>query len=386
MDLTPYKNCKAHKQWFFITNEDKPYRPCCYFKTDLDATDVNDYQTQLSKVDIAKNCAYCIELEQQGNKYSQRQEVEDTLADDVIRITVSFDNLCNLKCTYCSPIYSTQIAKEYLGEGHSLYKSIYAQAPKKIKFIKSIIESTNKHIEINILGGEPLINPAIYEFLEWLSQQTDSKKISVSILTNGTVFNNSLYEYSRQFKHLSLGFSIDGVGDIFELIRFNAKWSEVKKNIDQYYALQDDKFFISFQYALTWMNVMGFADWYNWVYQSYPNTSCIHLNKLKYPEAQSVDIIPPLGKKLVAKTILTKLVNVPINDNKFIEVQEKFKTQLLTGDDHSYLYDDAKTVFDNFDFKRSTNYKIILSDILQIIEDTKNHSILSENRITTLNL
>jgi len=383
MDLTPYKNCKAHKQWVYISNDEKSYRPCCYFKTNIDAKDIQDYQEQLSKLDIETNCEYCINLEKNGNPYSQRKEAEDTIRPNEFRITVSFDNLCNFKCTYCSSRYSTQIANEQK-DNNKLYKIISEQGPSKLEFIKSALNQYAYHYDkilktqgyqeipvcnLNILGGEPLINPLVYEFLEWLSYQPYAKTTAVTFLTNGSVYDERIYEYSREFRYMGLGFSIDGTDDIFEFIRFNGKFSEVKKNIDRYYLLQDKKFRITFQYALSWMNVLGFADWYNWIVTSYPDLdgyNNIHMNKLVYPEDQSVDVIPLKGKQLIIDKIESKLVKT--TDKKFLEVYQRFKTQVLTGEDNSHRLDDALVLFKHFDEVRKTDYKTTLKEVMDIIK------------------
>ena len=54
MDLTPYKNCLALTNSVFVANEEKPYRPCCWFKTYIDATDIHDYRKQLAEIDLEK--------------------------------------------------------------------------------------------------------------------------------------------------------------------------------------------------------------------------------------------------------------------------------------------------------------------------------------------
>jgi len=365
MDLTPYKNCKAHKQWLFISNDEKPYRPCCYFKTNIDATTVDEYYDQLSKMDIETNCKYCIDLEKNGNPFSQRKEAEDTIRDDELRITVSFDNLCNLRCTYCSPRYSTQIANESKNS-QKLYRIISEQGPSKLEFIKTALkQNTYPYININILGGEPLINPLIFEFLDWLSEQPYASTTAISMLTNGTMYKPKLQEYSRIFRFVGLGFSIDGTDDIFEYIRSNGKWAEVKDNIDRYYQLQDHRFKINFQYALTWMNALWFADWYNWIYTSYPNLDSVHMNKLVYPEEQSVDVIPLKSKQIILKRVFDNIL--PTNDPKFLEIQDKFKTQLMTGEDKSELFPLAQKLFTAIDQTRNTNHEKVLTEIIKLI-------------------
>ena len=144
MDLTPYKNCLALTNSIFIANEENPYRPCCWFKTYIDATDIVDYKKQLAEIDIETNCDYCIQQDK-GGTYSYRQQFNDV---DELIITASFDNLCNLKCVTCTPNNSTQIFAErfkFHDEADAQYLKNYItevvgkQAPKKIDFIKSML-------------------------------------------------------------------------------------------------------------------------------------------------------------------------------------------------------------------------------------------------------
>lgn len=386
ISLLPYKNCKAHKQWVYISNDEKPYRPCCYFKTHIEAKDYQDYQEQLSKLDIASNCEYCIDLEKNGNPYSQRKEAEDTIQENEFRVTVAFDNLCNFKCVYCSPRYSTQIAHEDKNS-QKLYKIISERGPSKLEFIKTalsqqvnifteLIKQQGIHhdisININILGGEPLINPVVFDFLDWLSEQPYASHTGISFLTNGSTYNDKIYDYSRKFKSVGLGFSIDGTEDIFEYIRCNGKWAEVKNNIDRYYQLQDDRFKIAFQYALTWMNISGFSEWYNWIVSSYPNLdedTAIHMNKVVYPEYQSVDVIPPKGKQIIIDKIEKQIINT--TEPKFLSIFEKFKIQVLTGSDKSQKFNEALRYFDELDNIRDTNHQKVLKEVMDIIKETK---------------
>ena len=90
MDLTPYKNCLALTNSIFIANEENPYRPCCWFKTYIDATDIDDYKQQLSKMDLEKTCDYCIKQDQ-GGSYSYRQQFND--ADELIKFSDSLFHL-----------------------------------------------------------------------------------------------------------------------------------------------------------------------------------------------------------------------------------------------------------------------------------------------------
>lgn len=376
MDLSKYQNCRAHKQWLFISNDEKTMRPCCYFKTNIEAENLADYREQLSKLDIKTNCENCISMEANGNRYTQRQELEDNLKDGDLKITVAFDNLCNMKCVYCSPRYSTQIDSENIKfsvyqnqREQAFYKTISVQTPKKIQFLKTVLlEEDYDTVQFDILGGEPLINPLIFEFLDWMAQQQFSNKIKLAILTNGTVYTEKILEYTKKFRHVSLAFSIDGTNETFEYIRFNGKYPQVKQNIDRYYKIKNEyyNFFLSFNYALTWMNCMNFAEWYNWISTDYPNICGIHMNKLVYPEHLSVDIIPIEQKKYIVNKVDREILKTS-NSHIFIKAYEKYKTQMLTGDDNSHLYQTALDRLHVNDYRRGINHTNTFEEILTIM-------------------
>ena len=94
MDLTLYKECKAHKNAIFIGNDDPPYRPCCWFEGYIDASSYEEYQENLSQMDIEKNCRYCIDMESNGGKLSPRAHFMDSNNQNFITASISFDNLC----------------------------------------------------------------------------------------------------------------------------------------------------------------------------------------------------------------------------------------------------------------------------------------------------
>lgn len=296
MDLTPFKNCLALKNSVFVANEEKPYRPCCWFKTYIDATDIHDYRKQLAEIDIETNCDYCIQQEK-GGTYSYRQHF--TNPDELI-ITASFDNICNLKCITCTPNNSTQIMAErfkFEKTDDKFVKKYFTdvvtkQAPKKIDFIKSMLnELSFKSLRFDILGGEPLINPAIFEFIDWLAEQPYASQTSLMITTNGTTYTDKLIKYISAFKLVGIQLSIDGIEDTFEYLRYNASFETLEKVGDQFYELtkQYGNFILGCHYTLSWMNCLNFADFINWMHGRYPNLHDLYVSKLQSPEQYSIE-------------------------------------------------------------------------------------------------
>ena len=100
----------------------------------------------------------------------------------VDKIEFYITNVCNLTCTNCNR-YNNYNFKGW--QNWKDYESIYAEWAKKIK-IKNLV----------ILGGEPLLNPSICEWIYGLSKLWTS----VQIVTNGTHLNlvPGLYDAVRR--------------------------------------------------------------------------------------------------------------------------------------------------------------------------------------------
>jgi hypothetical protein len=376
MDLTPFKNCLAHKNSIFVANEEKPYRPCCWFKTYIDATDIDDYKRQLAELDIEKNCDYCIQQEK-GGSYSYRQQFVH--ADELI-VTASFDGICNLKCVTCTPNNSTQILAERFKFDNKvdaeytrkyIMEEVATQAPKKINFIKSMLQSSNfNRLRFDVLGGEPLINPAVFEFIDWLAEQPYAKQTTLAITTNGTTYTDKLIKYIKCFKRVGVQLSIDGIEKEFEYLRFGSSFKKLEEVCDKFYELtkQYDNFHMGSHYTLSWMNCLHFHDFFNWAQTRYPDISDIYVSKLQSPEQYSIELLSLEMRKNVFDHVMKNL-NTPIN--------ESYERTLFLYKEHM-----LSTAFDHFDLdklkfglstltvtdgRRGNNHLDIVTDFIEFI-------------------
>lgn len=373
MDITPFKNCLAHTNSVFVANEENPYRPCCWFKTYIDATDINDYKKQLKELDIEKNCDYCIQQEK-GGSYSYRQQFTDP---NELIITASFDNICNLKCVTCTPNNSTQILAErfkYHEKVSEQYSKQYfieivqKQAPKKIDFIKTLLKDAKfEKLRFDILGGEPLINPAVFEFIDWLAEQPYAQQTTLSITTNGTTYNPKLVDYVKIFKRVNVQLSIDGVGEEFEYLRFGASFVTLREVCDAFYDLTKryDNFSMGCHYTLSWMNCLRFAEFFNWMQDNYPNITDIYVSKLQEPYQYSIETMSLKMRVRVLISILKKVK--PINE-VFKKTLFLYKEHMLSKTYNTFSLEKIKhglatlTVNDGI---RGTNHMAIVEDFVQ---------------------
>ena len=295
MDLTPYKNCLAHTNGVYISNEIAPYKPCCWFKTGIEAATSAEYKQKLSKLDIEFNCSHCIKQESAGATWSHRQLFNKPRE---FVLGVCFDNICNLKCVTCSPTHTSKLIQEWeeLDKFYGNYDKRYftrlsKQAPSKFEFIKETLSSaTFDELRLEIFGGEPLINPTVFEFIDWLAEQPYAKNTVLSITTNGTTFTDRIEGYINRFRFVSVQLSIDGINDSFEYLRYGADFAATEDVINRYYALLDTyhgSYTLSFNYTLSWMNAMHFEEFYNWAATNYPAIH-LHLTKVEGPAEYSV--------------------------------------------------------------------------------------------------
>jgi molybdenum cofactor biosynthesis enzyme MoaA len=395
MDLTPFKECNAHKNAIYIGNDDAPFRPCCWFKGKIDATSYKDYQEKLSQLDIEKNCKYCIDIESNGGEWSHRMHFMDSNNENFITASISFDNLCNLKCITCSPTNSSQLANEIENpEIRKKYTSIHKKQPIKIEFLKEMLSNVQfspqilrkatkvgspdyTYLRIEILGGEPLINPAVYEFLDWLIEQPYASLTGVNITTNGTTFNDKFIKYIKHFNYFSLQLSIDGIEDTFEYIRFGSKFSTLKEVTDKFYELYrtiPEKFIMSFNYTLSWMNSLHIGEFFNWVNTNYPNVRHILVTKLEWPTQYSIDNLPIVLRKEIVETVSKKITISDIKPNGVQVGFDYYKQHMLTTPEHTQSSNNIIFGISRLDrndklINRNSNFNETFKPILDLLKN-----------------
>ena len=84
-----------------------------------------------------------------------------------------------------------------------------------------------------------------------------------------------------------MSLSIDGMEDIFEYLRSNAKWNEVRDNIESYKKLlTNKKLQLNFTYTVSWFNVSQISEFIKFVGGLDTNMN-VFLNKLNFPQWMS---------------------------------------------------------------------------------------------------
>jgi MoaA/NifB/PqqE/SkfB family radical SAM enzyme len=156
---------------------------------------------------------------------------------------VMFGNKCNIACWTCNEGSSSLIAQhkrniDILPENFVDPNKEFSYRWAELK--ASILDSYNHHesIRISILGGEPIYNKDVIEFLEYLITQGLSTRTILEFTTNGTILGERLIKlFGRsQWKYICAFISVDAIGKSAEWIRYNSIWSNIEENIMQYRA------------------------------------------------------------------------------------------------------------------------------------------------------
>jgi len=175
---------------------------------------------------------------------SIRATIDETTDGAVARSPVYFDlrlgNICNLKCTACKPLYSSQIERDPV---HSkwIVDAPYTRLQNRFGtegdwseaegLLSEIVGMADNVAMIQLAGGEPTINKTQITLLKVLCERGRAADIDLEVVTNLSNVRADVYAIFAQFRSLTVALSIDGCEATYEYVRFPGKWPSLTKNI-----------------------------------------------------------------------------------------------------------------------------------------------------------
>jgi len=140
------------------------------------------------------------------------------------QITFKLNYVCNLACVTCGPELSSKwrVEKKIKGGTLSTDKD----------YLRNTIRNINlENLEtVHIFGGEPFLTDTHEVILEELTPF--AKNITVWYDTNGTVLpSQRVMDLWEPFHLIRLKFSIDGIGDSFNYLRWPGDWPSTQDKI-----------------------------------------------------------------------------------------------------------------------------------------------------------
>ena len=152
----------------------------------------------------------------------------------------------------------------------------------------SVLDSIDfKNLKIlSILGGEPLYDRNIYRILQLLIDNSNLDCF-INFVTNGSVtLTDSQLDMFAKFKNLGICVSIDGIGPVFEYMRFPLKWPKLLENIAQYKTVASH---VSVSYTLSNVNILYYKETVDWLNSQ---GLLFNHNLVTYPAHYNINSLP----------------------------------------------------------------------------------------------
>jgi len=218
-------------------------RPCCWFTDSVDVTiskDVAGFQNDLNKIvdwkTAGSRCDEC-KIREEKKLFSPRLQSFERAAfrnvsdDSKVSLEIQIDKDCNGACLVCGPWNSTTWEKYNNKIKNIPIREVANPKIASDEFVRELtrIIDFSSTREILFLGGEPLRTDSHIQLLQNI--QTPEQTI-VKYTTNGSYRPDAktLETWSR-FKEIQLQFSIDGIGEHFNYLRWPLQWSQVEDNL-----------------------------------------------------------------------------------------------------------------------------------------------------------
>ena len=216
-----------------------------------------------------KECDYCWRIEDNTQEYSDRvwkssanwSQVDKELIfnsdpmDDIYPryVEVSFSNVCNFKCSYCGPAFSSKWTEEIKSKGpYKLYQTHYngikesevsypnrEDNPYIEAFWKWFPEAAKHMYTFRITGGEPLLSKHTFKVIDYLLANPQPH-LHFAINTNacppGDLWKTFVekikqLEDTKSIKYFSLYSSAESFGKHAEYSRDGMDWELFSKNL-----------------------------------------------------------------------------------------------------------------------------------------------------------
>jgi sulfatase maturation enzyme AslB (radical SAM superfamily) len=237
------------------------------------------------------------------------KEVKDENADFKIRYwDVRFSNICNFKCRYCGPNFSSNWWEDkaalYGAEKIGHNKFLHAGKNKD-----DIWEQMQPHLpyieQIYFAGGEPLIMEEHYSLLKWL---VENKRTNVRLIYNTnfselTFKKQNVLEWWKQFDSVSVGASLDAMGSRAEYMRKGTIWQDIEDNRREMLQICPDvDFYISATVNI--FNLLHVTDFHrDWAERGLIKAQDFNINILHSPLYYRADILPKKYKDIAIAKI-----------------------------------------------------------------------------------
>lgn len=345
-----------------------------------------------------------------GKKMDLEDIVQNTAEDGTIDpekfplsyYDLRFGNLCNLRCRYCGPADSSLWYEDWhkLNPGTPHMKNgpgqktmwFYGNVKYKVEkkdnkygvfnsddfewyeqplFWEGFEKNIDKLDRLYFTGGEPTINKAHFRMLELVISHGIADRVTLEYNSNMFATPPKLYELWKHFKHVDIGCSIDGIGDMAAYLRPPSKWETLEKNLDQLGFNGSPNIVGSLSTTISLFNVRQFPEICEWLrtkhYDNIRHVPAFHM--LHYPAEFSVQVLPAHVKEQITFEY-DKFVENEKDPNWQRTYQERLSgiINFMNAEDKSHLLPQLKQQVMQLDELRDMNLRAVIPWLADILD------------------
>lgn len=310
--------------------------PCCLLAP---TANINEVKSSMLSGQRPAACNKCWRIED-NNLKSDRQIKNETLdfytnidleqlieecrqeKNKTIHYKIDTSNTCNAACTTCNGKFSNTWNK--------LLKKHDLPAGKDWKISPDQTTDWVDYVHaksISFRGGEPFLSDTNFYILEQLIAHNNTDCF-VSFVTNGSFsLSRRQKEILSKFPNLNFCFSIDGIGPVFEYLRWPLKWSDIENNISW---CQHNNITVSASYTLNNVNLLYHSQTIQWFLDHNINylTNPVYLPVYFKPQSLPIHAKQQLAQRPDSDVLAPWLTHSSVDERMF----ERFQVEIAKQD------------------------------------------------------
>ena len=369
-------------------------------------------------------CDYCWRIEDLDNEYfsDRHYKTSDYWAwdrfDEIAKsnpsdnvnpsyLEVSFSNVCNFKCAYCSP----EVSSKWLEEIKQWGPYPTTQSNHNLEWLKKVGRYPYKHSDDNpyvnafwkwfpdilptlkvfrITGGEPLMSKDIWKIFDYL-RNNPQPSLELAINSNLCVetklfdrFIEEIQTLDNCVKKIDIYTSLESVGEQAEYVRFGLKFDQWCSNVKTILSkTTHDVLIMTTVNALSVSTMVDFLELimefrreFNTSFEK--NRIPISVNYLRWPPYLDARILPKDMKLILADNIYNKAENCTkyFSQDKYARIYleeldqiKRFCDYLLQEEDYTQQRTDFVDFIREYDKRKSTNFIKTFPEISKLLEE-----------------
>jgi MoaA/NifB/PqqE/SkfB family radical SAM enzyme len=334
-------------------------------------------------------CGLCWEEEDAGRQSKRLRDNDKYLGmlkaggkpfNGLAKFELNLGNQCNLKCRTCGPHSSSTWLKErFERQEQDNYTDFKAYAKEMRKFSKwyesdspfwddfdNNLENIN---QLDFYGGEPFMSDKMWGTLKKAVDDGYSKDIELHFATNCTHWPSEKIEVFKEFRHLNLNFSIDGVGKGFNYTRYPGEWDEAEITLKKAreFAKTHNDIHMSWIITLSTINIYSLPEIIAEYEEKY-NDFGIYLNLVHDPKYYNLNILP----NGIKEGVIDRLESIPKDAYCWQNYLPGVIQYIKNGTPNVGLWKQAMREIKWADSYRNQSFREVYPDYYKLIQDTTN--------------